>query len=159
MSKAYRLGIGIVLINQEGKILIGKRFDSHDDYPAWQMPQGGIDGKEAPKEAMYREAMEEIGTNNFKIIAESANWLSYDFPEEFIKMAYNGMFVGQKQKWFLLKFLGTDSEININTENREFTDWKWIDISDLEGIIIDFKKPLYANIVKEFKPLIPSASK
>ena len=149
MSNLYRLGIGIMMLNGQGEIFVAERTNPKN---AWQMPQGGIDENELPKDALYREAMEEIGTNNFSIIAESQHWHQYDFPLRHTSAWFDGKYRGQKQKWFLLKFLGKDSEININTYTPEFINWKWIDINRLEHIIIDFKKPIYKKILEEFKP-------
>ena len=151
MSDLYRLGIGIMMINQNGQVFIAERIKPKG---AWQMPQGGIDKNESPKKALYRESMEEIGTNNFSIITESKNWYQYDFPLIYQNKWFNGKYRGQKQKWFLLKFLGNDNEININFCTPEFVDWKWIDINKLESIIVDFKKSMYKKISDEFKKII-----
>lgn len=151
MSDLYRLGVGIMMLSHNGKIFIAERIRPQG---AWQMPQGGIDENESPKDALYREAMEEIGTNNFSIITESQNWHQYDFPLTYKKKWFTGRYRGQKQKWFLLKFLGNDSEININFHTPEFVDWKWIDSDKLESIIVDFKKLMYKKILEEFKPII-----
>ena len=151
MLNAYRLGIGMMLLNKKGKVFTGKRIG----FPStWEMPKGGIDKGELPKEALYREAVEEISTTNFKIIAESNNWLKCNFPIEFCKKFWNGKYIGQKQKWFLLVFLGQDSEINICTKEAEFKSWRWSDINDLTKTVVEFKRPLYKSVIKEFKPLI-----
>ncbi|WPX97123.1 RNA pyrophosphohydrolase [Candidatus Bandiella euplotis] len=152
MTDSYRSGIGVMLFNQRGDVLMGERRNVQN---AWQMPQGGIDGDETPEQALYREAQEEIGTTNWKILATSKDWLYHDFPEASAKVWFNGKYLGQKQKWFLLEFLGQDSDINVQTEKPEFVNWKWVKIDDLERIVVDFKKPLYSLIIREFKPLIP----
>ena len=151
MSNLYRPGVGIMMFNEQKKIFVAERTNPKN---AWQMPQGGIDKNELPRDALYREAMEEIGTNNFAIVAESQYWYQYDFPLKYLNKWFNGKYRGQKQKWFLLKFLGNDTEININNHIPEFVDWKWIDTNELESIIIDFKKPTYNKVLKEFKPFI-----
>lgn len=140
-----------MLFNKKGGVLVCQRAVSPF---TWGMPGGGIDGKETPGETLYREATEEISTTNFKIIAESNNWLKCDYPTRFCKKWWNEKYIGQKQKWFLLEFLGQDSEININTEKPEFANWKWINIDDLEETVVEFKRLLYKSIVKKFKPLI-----
>ena len=151
MSNLYRIGVGIMMLNTKNQIFVAER-----KYPknAWQMPQGGIELNESPKDAVFREAMEEIGTNNFNIIAESGGWLKYDFPSKYTKQWFEGQYIGQKQKWFLLNFLGTDDEININAVGAEFVNWKWIDVSELEKIIVNFKREMYRKVVSEFKSLI-----
>jgi putative (di)nucleoside polyphosphate hydrolase len=151
MLNSYRLGVGIMLFNKKGEIFIGERISPSD---VWQMPQGGIDDNEVPKDALYREVGEEIGTTNWKLIAELEDWLHYDFPEMFREEWFGGEYIGQKQKWFLLQFLGQDSDININTHEPEFLNWKWVDIAHLAEIIADFKKAMYLKVIKEFHPLI-----
>jgi putative (di)nucleoside polyphosphate hydrolase len=151
MSNSYRSGVGIMLFNNKGEVLIGERIKPAD---VWQMPQGGIDNDESPQDALLREVSEEIGTTKWNVVAESKEWMHYDFPKEFRDEWFCGKYIGQSQKWFLLEFLGEDRYININTGEPEFTDWKWINISDLVEIIADFKKPMYISIIKEFHPLI-----
>ena len=155
--KLYRNGVGLMLINREKKVFLGERRIKAD-FPltkttqesAWQMPQGGIDYEEPPRDAALRELMEEIGTANVKIIAESKQWLTYDFPESLRKILWGGRFYGQRQKWFLLSFLGDDSEINIHTRHPEFVKWKWEDPQQLPDLIVSFKKDLYRAILKEY---------
>jgi len=148
----YRAGVGIMLLNSENMVFVGKRVDTTSD--AWQMPQGGIDeGEEAP-EAVLRELEEEVGTNKAKIIAQSNEWLSYDLPDRLIPRIWNGRYRGQSQKWFALRFLGNDSDININTAQPEFCEWRWASIQDLPSLIVPFKRDIYSKVIEEFQPLI-----
>ena len=139
------------MLNNKKQVFVAERKKPKN---AWQMPQGGIEMNELPQDALLREAMEEIGTNNFHIIAESSNWLKYDFPLKYKRKWFKGKYIGKKQKWFLLNFLGNDEEININTVGAEFVDWKWIDVNKLEEMIVDFKREMYRNIVSEFNAII-----
>ncbi len=148
----YRLGVGIMLINNDNKVFVGQRVQESSE--TWQMPQGGIDEGEGPDEAVMRELNEEVGSVNIEIVAESRGWYSYDIPKELIPMWWDGKFVGQKQKWFLMRFLGNDKEININTEIPEFINWKWVNIGELPNIIVPFKRKLYQSLIAEFKPVM-----
>jgi putative (di)nucleoside polyphosphate hydrolase len=114
------------------------------------MPQGGIERRETPRQAAFRELLEEVGTDKVEILAETNDWLYYDLPPEFANKLWNGRYAGQMQKWFLMRFLGEDSDININTAHPEFAEWCWNDISTLPELIVDFKKALYARVVSEF---------
>ena len=147
----YRSNVGIMMVNKTGYIFVGQRLDNNQD--AWQMPQGGIDAGEDPETAAYRELLEETGVNqqNVRFLASSSRWLSYDLPEDLIPTLWNGKFRGQKQKWFLFKFLGKDGDINIATEHPEFSKWKWISKENLLEEIVPFKKSVYENVLKEFK--------
>lgn len=148
----YRRGVGMMIVNEEGKVFLGKRVESK--YEAWQMPQGGIDNAETPSKAVQREMMEEIGCNKGEIIAETKKWYSYDIPEFLVSKLWGGKYKGQKQKWFLIKFTGNDSDIDIQTDNPEFRAWCWADTSDLPQLIVPFKKLLYDAVLEEFTPLI-----
>ncbi|WP_010297403.1 RNA pyrophosphohydrolase [Candidatus Odyssella thessalonicensis] len=151
----YRLGVGMMVVNYNCQILVCQRADmSQTQMDAWQMPQGGIDFDEDPLAAALRELKEEIGTAQVSVIAEAKNWLSYDFPEELAKALWGGRFVGQKQKWYLLRYEGYESEINLNTAHPEFTAYKWVDLEQLPHLIVDFKRDLYHKLVAEFKPHI-----
>jgi putative (di)nucleoside polyphosphate hydrolase len=147
----YRSNVGIMMVNKTGYIFVGQRLDNNQN--AWQMPQGGIDAGEDPETAAYRELLEETGVNqqNVRFLASSSRWLSYDLPEDLIPTLWNGKFRGQKQKWFLFKFLGKDGDINIATEHPEFSKWKWISKENLLEGIVPFKKSVYENVLKEFK--------
>ncbi|HEY1386884.1 MAG TPA: RNA pyrophosphohydrolase [Dongiaceae bacterium] len=148
----YRPGVGIMLINQKGQVFIAQRIDNPG--PAWQMPQGGIDKREEPLQAAWREMREEVGTDRARFIGESRDWFTYDLPAELVPQLWKGKFRGQRQKWFAFRFLGTDRDINIATERPEFSSWRWADLEDLPGLIVPFKRRLYEELIAEFKPLI-----
>lgn len=148
-SLPYRLGVGIMLRNTDGKIFVAKRIDTQAE--AWQMPQGGIDKGEEPQQAALRELLEETGTDKAKIIAESADWYGYDLPDALIPTVWGGKYRGQKQKWFVMQFLGADVDINIETEHPEFCEWKWAVPATLPDLIVPFKRQLYADLLAEFK--------
>ena len=147
----YRSNVGIMMVNKKGHVFVGQRLDNNQN--AWQMPQGGIDAGEDPETAAYRELLEETGVKkqDIRFVASSSQWLSYDLPEDLIPILWNGKFRGQKQKWFLFKFLGEDGDINIATEHPEFSKWKWISKENLLKEIVPFKKSVYENVLKEFK--------
>jgi putative (di)nucleoside polyphosphate hydrolase len=147
----YRSNVGIMMVNEKGYVFVGQRLDNNKKF--WQMPQGGIDAGEDPETAAYRELLEETGVKkqDVRFVASSSKWLSYDLPEDLIPILWNGKFRGQKQKWFLFKFLGEDVDINIATEHPEFSKWKWISKENLLKEIVPFKKSVYENVLKEFK--------
>ena len=148
----YRKGVGAMLMNARGEIFVARRNDMISE--AWQMPQGGIDDGEDPRAAAMRELKEEIGTDAAKIVAESKQWLSYDLPIELVPKIWGGRYRGQKQKWFLLRFIGRDSDIDIDTDDPEFLEWKWAALESLPNLIVPFKRKLYQDVVAEFAPLI-----
>ncbi len=148
----YRPCVGAVVFNHKGEVLVARRVDSGGD--AWQLPQGGIDRGESLIEALRREMREEIGTDNFDIIAESHDWLVYDLPAELVGRAFKGRYRGQRQRWFAVRFLGRDSEIDVaTTRHPEFDAWKWVSIEDVPGFAIHFKREVYGAIVDEFRPI------
>jgi putative (di)nucleoside polyphosphate hydrolase len=147
----YRPCVAVMLFNKTGWVFVAKRIDQTAE--AWQMPQGGVDEGEDPKSAVMRELQEEIGTNNVEIIRELDEWITYDLPEELIPQIWGGKFRGQKQKWFAMRFLGEDSEINIQTAHPEFSAWKWAERHTLPDLIVPFKRELYKHVVEKFKEL------
>jgi putative (di)nucleoside polyphosphate hydrolase len=144
----YRPGVGIMLLNRCGEVLVARRNDV--PYGAWQMPQGGIDEGEAPRTAAFRELKEEIGTDEAVVVAEVKNWLRYDLPAEVIASARHPLKRGQRQKWFVMRFTGNDGDINLETENPEFDAWKWVPVAELADLIVSFKRQLYIDIVAEY---------
>jgi putative (di)nucleoside polyphosphate hydrolase len=152
----YRPGVGLMLINAEGRVWVGERTDAPG---AWQMPQGGIDSGESPKAAALRELQEEIGTDRARILAESRDWLRYDLPAALSRRVWGGRFKGQRQRWFALRFLGEDGDIDVaRHEPPEFARWRWAEIDELVGLAIDFKRPLYQQVVAEFRHLTDPAA-
>jgi putative (di)nucleoside polyphosphate hydrolase len=155
MSKAatlpYRPCVGVMLVNGEGRVFVGRRLDTPN---AWQMPQGGIDPGETPREAALRELGEEIGTANAEIVAETQGWLRYDLPPELVGKVWKGKYRGQEQKWVMARFTGADRDIDLATEHPEFDAWQWVEPDDLVGLIVPFKRPIYEAVVAEFLPEI-----
>lgn len=148
----YRRGVGLMMVNAARKVFVARRIDMPSE--AWQMPQGGIDGEEQPRDAAMRELLEEVGTDKAEIVAESKKWLSYDLPADLVPKIWGGKYRGQTQKWFLLRFTGEDSDIDIETEHPEFLDWKWAPLADLPKLIVPFKRKLYEDLLLEFGPAI-----
>ncbi len=150
--KKYRKCIGIMIINSEKKIIIGRRLDHPSGF--WQMPQGGIDENENPEDAVWREMMEEVGTNKAKLLKISNQWIKYDIPPETLKtLPWGHKYVGQTQKWFAFKFTGEEKDINVATDNPEFSEWKWSEIDSIVEKIVPFKKDVYSKILEEFKDI------
>ena len=147
-----RSGVGIIVLNKKNKVFVGKRKDNPGD--RWQMPQGGIDVGENYIDAMKRELIEETSIRNIKIIKQLEQTYQYQLPDNLIGIIWKGKFRGQKQKWFITRFLGNDNEIDINTKYPEFIDWKWIDPKMLPNVIVNFKKDLYLNLLKEINLVI-----
>lgn len=146
----YRNGVGAMVINDQKKIFVGKRIDNNSN--AWQMPQGGIDSGEDEDDAVYRELFEETGmpSHNLKIIKKSSKYFYYNLPYKLQKKFWGGKYLGQKQRWYLLEFCADDSLININSETPEFSEWQWVEKTILIDLIVNFKKELYRDILKEF---------
>ncbi|MBP6986030.1 MAG: RNA pyrophosphohydrolase [Alphaproteobacteria bacterium] len=149
LNRPYRPCVGIMMLNQDKKIFIAKRIDHPSN--AWQMPQGGILDHEPPEQAVFRELKEEIGTNNAKILAVASKEYKYDLPAPLYKKVWDGKYRGQTQRWFLLSFEGTDEEINIHTAHPEFSEWRWAEASELLKLAVHFKRPVYGQILHEFK--------
>ena len=147
-----RTGVGIVVLNKNNKVFVAKRIDNPID--KWQMPQGGVNNNESLLDAMKRELQEETSINNIEILKEFNYWLEYELPENLKGIIWKGKYRGQKQKWFITRFLGKDSEVNLNTKNAEFIDWKWIEPKMLPEIIVSFKRDLYINLLKEINLVI-----
>ena len=147
-----RSGVGIIVLNNKNQVFVGKRKDNPGD--KWQMPQGGVDAGENYITAMKRELSEETGIKNIKILKEIEHIYHYELPENLVGIIWKGKFRGQKQKWFITRFLGKDNEININTKHPEFIDWKWIEPKLLPKVIVNFKRDLYLNLLKEINLVI-----
>ena len=147
-----RTGVGIIVLNNQNKIFVGKRKDNPGD--KWQMPQGGVDEGEDFISAMKRELLEETSIKNIQIIKEIEKIYHYELPENLVGIIWKGKYRGQKQKWFITRFLGKESEINLKTKNAEFIDWKWIEPKFLPEVIVSFKKDLYINLLKEINLVI-----
>ena len=140
-----------MLLNREGRVFVGRRIDMPHGWSAWQMPQGGIDAGETPGQAALRELHEETGTDKAEILAESRQWLHYDLPASIATTAWGGRFRGQKQKWFLMRFGGEESDIDLGRHEAEFDAWRWVMPAELPGLIVDFKRPVYVALLNEFR--------
>ncbi|MDP6440783.1 MAG: RNA pyrophosphohydrolase [Pelagibacteraceae bacterium] len=151
-SLPLRLGVGVVLLNSDNKVFVGKRIDNPVNF--WQMPQGGVNDNENLLCAANRELKEETGVESIKFIKEIDNWLTYELPKNLLGKIWKGKYRGQKQKWFIMRFVGNEEEINIKTKNAEFLEWKWIDANQLLNVVIDFKLDVYKSIVKELNILL-----
>ena len=148
----FRIGVGIIVLNNKNQVFVGKRKDNPGNN--WQMPQGGINKGEDFISAMKRELMEETSIKNIKILKELEHLYQYDLPKNLVGIIWKGKFRGQKQKWFITRFLGKDTEINLKTKHPEFIEWKWIEPEKLPEVIVNFKKEIYLSLVKEIKLLI-----
>jgi len=143
----YRHGVGMMVFNDKKQIFVGKRIDNQE---AWQMPQGGVNKGENVEAAAKRELYEETGIQSIRIIKKSDKEYIYDLPDHLLGKIWKGKYKGQKQTWYLMKFLGPDSEININQKHPEFNEWKWVSIDELPNLIVNFKKDLYQAVIAEF---------
>lgn len=155
-TKPYRQGVGVVLLNARDQVFVAQRNDTAE--PAWQMPQGGIDKGEDPYAAAIRELEEETGVTSASLIAETEDWLRYDLPPDLQKKMWKGKYRGQEQKWYLMRFTGTENEITLDTEHPEFSAWQWADFHTLPDTIVGFKKELYRKIVEAFAGRVGKAT-
>lgn len=148
----YRPCVGVMLVNREGLVFAGQRLDS--DSPAWQMPQGGIDKGEKPRAAALRELWEETGVTEdlVEFVAKTEDWVTYDLPPELLGKVWGGKYRGQKQRWFLFRFLGRDDQVRIDTEHPEFSRWRWVDADEMIASIVPFKRAVYEQVVATFRP-------
>ncbi len=154
VAAGYRPCVGLMLLNPRNEVFVGRRIDTAE---SWQMPQGGIDPGETPEQAALRELHEEVGTNRAEIIAESDRWRRYDLPTALRARMWRGRYRGQAQKWFLLRFTGTDDDIDLARHHPEFDAWRWVDLDDLVGLIVAFKRDVYQDVVEEFRGIIRGA--
>ncbi len=148
----YRRNVGVMLVNQAGDAFVGQRVDS--DVPAWQMPQGGIDAGETPRDAALRELEEETGVTRdlVTIEAETDGWIAYDLPHDIVPRIWNGRYKGQEQKWFLLRFHGTDDQVRIDADDhQEFSQWRWLPPDEVLSQIVPFKRGVYEQVIAAFR--------
>jgi len=147
-----RIGVGIAVLNKNNKVFVAKRKDNPVD--KWQMPQGGVNDNESLLTAMKRELLEETGISNIKILKELNYWLEYELPKNLLGIIWKGKYRGQKQKWFIVRYEGKDSEINIKTKKPEFIEWKWLEVKELPNVIVNFKQHIYKKITAELEKFI-----
>ncbi len=147
----YRPAIGIMLLNRQGEVFVARRIDHVDKSLPWQMPQGGIDSGETPRQAAFRELKEETGIDQAVILGESRGWLKYDLPAELAGNVWGGGYCGQRQKWFAMRFTGSDEDIDLATEHPEFDAWQWVSPIRLPALIVPFKRRLYIDLLAEFR--------
>ena len=147
-----RLGVGIIVLNKENKVFVGKRIDNPIN--KWQMPQGGVDRGENLVNAMKRELKEETSIRSIEILKELEGWTEYELPDYLLGKIWRGKYRGQKQKWFIVRFLGKDEEINLKTTHPEFIEWQWLDIENLPSVIVHFKKKVYEKLLPVIKSFI-----
>jgi putative (di)nucleoside polyphosphate hydrolase len=153
-KKPYRSNVGIMVINDQGLVFIGRRIKPSD---SWQMPQGGIDEGEDPQKAAFRELLEETGIEKVRLITESPQWLFYDLPPDIADQWWGGLYRGQQQKWFLMHFYGTDEDIRLTHHEAEFSHWEWATPETVQERIADFKKEIYAQVFRNFMPYFPKS--
>ena len=150
--KKYRLSAGMMVLNGRNHVLLCRRIDVPDG--AWQMPQGGVDEGEDPRKAALRELKEEIGTDDVEILGETRGWLQYDLPPELRNRAWGGKYAGQRQKWFLMRFRGSDDDINLESRHPEFNGWIWVPPDHVPDLVASFKRDVYQKVLAEFQRLI-----
>ncbi len=151
-DKDFRACVGIMLLNREGLVFVGNRVE-REFRDTWQMPQGGIDAGETPRQAALRELHEQVGTNRAEELAEHPDWLRYDLPHSIARRSWRGRYRGQTQKWFAMRFLGADHDIRLDAHHREFDAWQWVEVERLTKLIVPFKREVYAAVVEEFRHL------
>ena len=147
-----RSGVGIVVLNKENKVFVAKRIDNPKNF--WQMPQGGVDEGEDFLKAAYRELEEETSIKNVELIKELNGTITYELPDRLLGLIWKGKYRGQKQKWFLMRFVGTDNEINIKTKHPEFLEWKWVDLDKITDLVVDFKLDVYKEVKDKVKKIL-----
>ena len=152
MNLPLRSGVGIVVLNKKNQVFVAKRIDNQKNF--WQMPQGGVDKGENYLAAAYRELKEETSIKNVDLVKEINGLISYELPKNLLGIIWKGKYRGQKQKWFVMKFLGEDSEINIKTRHPEFCEWKWIDLENITDLVVDFKLHVYEKVKKKVKEIL-----
>lgn len=152
----YRRCVGMMVFNARGEVFVGQRLDRMVE--AWQMPQGGVDQDEEPEAAALRELKEEIGTDRAQIVAETADWLAYDLPKDLQGKLWKGRYRGQIQKWYLLRFTGQDSDVNINTAHPEFRSWRWCQPEEIAALAVPFKRGIYAEVMRRFGNILSAAT-
>ena len=151
-----RSGVGIIVLNKKNKVFVAKRIDNSKNF--WQMPQGGVDDGEDFLKAAYRELYEETSIKNVELIKELDGTITYELPDRLLGVIWKGKYKGQKQKWFLMRFLGEDKEINIKTKNPEFLDWKWVDLKEITKIVVDFKLQVYQEVQQKVEKILINRS-
>ncbi|MFQ5955160.1 MAG: RNA pyrophosphohydrolase [Kiloniellales bacterium] len=150
---AYRRGVGMMLLSRHDLVFVARRAGIEDRY--WQMPQGGIDEGESPRQAALRELAEEIGTGRVEVLAECPEWISYELPPDLVGRAWGGRYRGQTHKWFALRFTGSDRDIDLDTRHPEFSAWRWVEMERLPDLVIPFKRAAYERVVAAFRHLAP----
>ena len=152
LNLPLRSGVGIVLLNKDNKVFVAKRIDNQKNF--WQMPQGGVDEGEDYLTAAHRELEEETSVKNVDLVKELDGLISYELPENLLGIIWKGKYRGQEQKWFVMRFLGKDAEINIKTENPEFCEWKWVDLENITDLVVEFKLHVYMDVKKKVKKIL-----
>ena len=148
----YRSGVGIVVLNKNNKVFVARRIDNPKNF--WQMPQGGVDKNEDFLTASFRELDEETSIKSVELIKELDGFITYNLPDHLLGIIWKGKYKGQTQKWFVMRFIGEDSEININTKHPEFLEWKWVELSEITKLVVNFKLDLYQEVQRKVEKII-----